>query len=107
MASLILGVCVTGGGSLSGGTSADPLGHDQPIPDTANVVPANGAADTRELVTTEMNAARPPNAAAFMRGATLAAGNPAASGAGRPNPRVSDHSAAVRGLQHASTEAHR
>jgi hypothetical protein len=33
--------------------------HEQTIPTTANVVPSNGAADTRELVTTDTNAAGP------------------------------------------------
>jgi len=33
--------------------------HEQTIPSTGNVVPANGAADTRELVTTDTNATDP------------------------------------------------
>jgi len=44
---------------MNGANTVMSSHHEQTIPSTANVVPANGVADTRELVTTDTNAADP------------------------------------------------
>jgi hypothetical protein len=44
---------------LTGATAIAFSHHDQPISDTSNVCPANGTVDTRELMTTDVDASHP------------------------------------------------